>query len=132
MDLGKKVRELKPTTANYKVELVIGVLVLASLLVPGIRNVYKGFVFYGIPLDYAFILLGGLAFLHGLIKIIGHKNEATIEIYENGIKIGDFQAKTEDLVVTISGNKFRFSDGERVVEHLISFSKEDYNYLKTL
>lgn len=99
-DLGNLESTIKPNLQNYFLFSFLGAVVVAvAVFFP---NYFENWVLIGIPAVFVAYIAGPLVMIYSIIYYLqGKKANENIELYENGIRIGDFASQYTELSVRI-------------------------------
>lgn len=133
-NLGVHEKTIKASLGKYIFECMV--IIVAVLIVILFKDFYQGKVVNGIPVVLGLLIISPVAFVISFIRaIMAIKNKTNIDIYENGLRIGNFQSMYQDMNFQKIIGPFKLnetyifsnSNGKAVFKYRIS--KNDYEYI---
>lgn len=122
------VREIKVNKKEYIVEIIVGAIAVILSLVPDLKNS----TYFGIPANFAFLIIGALAIIVGIIQLSKSKSANPILIYEDHIEFDEFSSNMDALIVQKHKRSLKLINGDKSKVIDFALSKADYNYLVEL
>lgn len=119
------IREIKVNKREYVIEISVGVM---AIMISFFANLDK-FTYFGFPADIAFLIIGILAIVVGIIQLSKSKSASPIYIYKDSIEHDGFSSSLDDLIVQKYKRSLRLMNADGSKEINFTLSKPDYHYL---
>lgn len=132
MELGKKIKVIRPNITSYVLEILMGAFLIVLYFVPQVVRIFKKVQIFQISISSFILGFSVVVLVHGVYHYLNSDNLENIEIYENGLKIGEFESLFNELNIKNNRNKFIFSNKENSKKYNTRLKKDDYKYLRKI
>lgn len=128
--MGKLIKEIKPAYSIHIWEMFIGVCSIGiNYIKPVKRYLLEEFTIWGIEAGVFFYLMGIIAIIYSLYKLMLIRPGKAIIIYENGLSTGEFTSEFSELTIRVKKLVVELENNEEKVIYKERLKKKDYKYL---